>query len=281
MDAKSTSIRAASGSVYVILIILACVLGEIGIACLASLFTALGIIEFRKMRFGNPEGQIFLTAYNAIGGILLTLSFLIYPIFFWLLWAIGRMGITIYSHNESPEKEYAVDMAAQIYIAMPMALLCALAYFCQDMFETCMPILSIFILIWVNDTGAFLFGSLFGKHRLFERISPKKSWEGFWGGCGCTVLTGILLGALTSPLSEAYLGNKIEFWAVMGLIVSVSATYGDLFESAIKRKLHLKDSGNLIPGHGGILDRIDSLLLVIPTVVVFIAFYLFILEEFI
>lgn len=279
MDVKSTSVRAASGSVYVLLIILACLVGEIGIACLASLFSALGIVEFRKMRFGNPGNHLFLSVYNAIGGILLTLSFLIYPIFFWILWAIGRMLITIYSHDEHPEKEYAVDMAAQIYIAVPMALLCTLAFFCEDMFATCLPILSIFILIWVNDTGAFIFGSLLGKHRLFERISPKKSWEGFWGGCFCTVLTGILLGATSSSLSEAYLGNKIEFWAVVGLLISISATYGDLFESAIKRQLHLKDSGNLIPGHGGILDRIDSLLLVIPAVVVFLAFYVLILTH--
>ncbi|MDE5843119.1 MAG: phosphatidate cytidylyltransferase, partial [Muribaculaceae bacterium] len=107
----------------------------------------------------------------------------------------------------------------------------------------------------------------------FERVSPKKSWEGFWGGCITTIGIGILIGATNSPLSAEYLGNKLLFWGITGLIVSVAATYGDLFESVIKRNLNIKDSGNLIPGHGGILDRIDSLLLVVPAIVVFLAVY--------
>lgn len=279
MDAKSTAIRAASGSVYVLLIVIACVLGEIGVAVLASLFSILGIIEFRKMRFGNPGSNLFLTVFNALGGVLLTLSFLVYPIFFWILWVVVRMILTIYSHHEHPEKEFAVDMAAQVYIGVPMALLSALGFFCQDICETCMPILSIFILIWVNDTGAFLFGSTLGRHKLFPRVSPKKSWEGFWGGCLITIAVGILIGATDSPLSAEYLGDKTLFWGLAGAIISVASTFGDLFESVIKRNLHLKDSGNLIPGHGGILDRIDSLLLVVPAIVVYIAFYAMLIIE--
>ncbi|MDE5843628.1 MAG: phosphatidate cytidylyltransferase, partial [Muribaculaceae bacterium] len=195
MDVKSTSIRAISGSVYVLIIILACWAGELGIALLASLFSVLGIVEFRKMRFGDPVNHLFLSIYNSVGGILLAWSFLLYPIFAWILWLIGRIIITIYSHHDHPEKEFAVDMAAQVYIGFPMALLAGLGYFSQDLCDTCMPILSIFILIWVNDTGAFLFGSTLGKHKLFERVSPKKSWEGFWGGCITTIGIGILIGA--------------------------------------------------------------------------------------
>lgn len=271
--------RAASGSVYVLIIILACWIGEIGIAVLASLFSILGIIEFHKMQFGAPSKHLFLPIYNAIGGVLLTLSFLVYPFFFWLLWAIGRMIFTIYSKHEHPEKEFAVDMAAQIYIGLPMALLVGLGFFCQELCNSCMPILSIFILIWINDTGAFLFGSTLGKHKLFPRVSPKKSWEGFWGGCLTTIGVAILIGATGTPLSAEYLGDKITFWAITGLIVSVAATFGDLFESVIKRNLHIKDSGNIMPGHGGILDRIDSLLLVVPAIVVFLAFYSMLILE--
>lgn len=279
MDIKSTSIRALSGSIYVIIIILACWFGEIGLALLSSLFSILGIVEFRKMKFGDPAKDLFGAVYNVIGGVLLTLSFLIYPIFIWLLWLIGRMIMTIYSKHERPVNEFVVDIAAQVYIGVPMGLLTGLGFFCQDLCQTCMPILSIFILIWVNDTGAFLFGSLFGKHKLFPRVSPKKSWEGFWGGCLITVAVGIIIGCTPSPLSAEYLGNKILFWGFTGLIVSVASTYGDLFESVIKRNLHIKDSGNLIPGHGGILDRIDSLLMVIPAIVVYLALYAMLIVE--
>ncbi|MDE6811050.1 MAG: phosphatidate cytidylyltransferase, partial [Muribaculaceae bacterium] len=222
MDFKSTSLRAISGSVYVLIIILACWAGEIGITILASVFSILGIMEFRKMRFGNPSNHLFLPVYNAVGGVLLTLSFLIYPFFFWILWLIGRLVFTIYSKHGHPEKEFAVDMAAQMYIGLPMAMLAGLGYFCQELCNTCMPILSIFILIWVNDTGAFLFGSTLGKHKLFPRVSPKKSWEGFWGGCITTIAIGILIGATGTPLSAEYLGDKVLFWGMTGLIVSIA-----------------------------------------------------------
>lgn len=279
MDKKSTLVRAASGSVYVLLIILACWCGEIGITLLSALLAALGIREFHRMHSSDDRDDIYINIYNMLGGVLLTLTVYVYPFYFWLLWAIGRMIITIYSKNGRPEKEYLIDMAAQVYIGLPLALMTGLGYFSEELCNSGMPVLSIFILIWINDTGAFIFGSLFGKHKLFPRVSPKKSWEGFWGGCLCTVLVGVLIGALHSPLSAEYLGNKLFFWGLTGLVVSLASTFGDLFESVIKRNLNLKDSGNLIPGHGGILDRIDSLLMVIPAVTIYVAFYAIIILE--
>lgn len=273
MDLKKTAIRAASGLVYVLIIIGACAYGEWGVSLLASLFALLGVVEFRKMRFGSPAKDLPMTVFNAIGGICLTLSAYIYPLVAWVVWCIIRMIITIYDRSEHPEKRYAVDMAAQMYIGLPMALLTLMGYFSQMVENTCMPILAIFIIIWVNDTGAFIFGSLFGRHKMFPRVSPKKSWEGLWGGLICCMLVGWLFGASNTSLSVVYLGDKVVFWIVTALIVSVASTYGDLFESVIKRNLHIKDSGNIIPGHGGILDRIDSLLLVIPAVAVFLAIY--------
>ena len=123
-------------------------------------------------------------------------------------------------------------------------------------------------MIWMNDTGAFLVGCTIGKHRLFERISPKKSWEGFWGGMFFCVMTGVGYYYLISEVPATI--NSLPFFIILGIIVSVFATFGDLVESMFKRSVGVKDSGNLIPGHGGILDRIDSLLFVIPAV----AFYL-------
>ncbi|MBD5292219.1 MAG: CDP-archaeol synthase [Bacteroides sp.] len=278
LDAKKTAVRAVSGAVYVIIIVLACFWGDLGVTLLAGIFGALGVSEFRKMRFpAYSNGGIGL--YDVMGGLALIFSplpsaYAPYPFFFlWIAWLIGRMILTIYSNHAHPEKEFAVDMGAQVYVAFPLALLVAAALCLQSRFDTCMPVLAVFIMIWMNDTGAFLFGSTFGKHRLFERVSPKKSWEGFWGGLFCTVATGAVIGLTGSPLAASGEGNPVLFWTLAGVVVTLAATFGDLFESVIKRNLNLKDSGNLIPGHGGILDRIDSLLMVIPAMILY--FYIF------
>ena len=125
----------------------------------------------------------------------------------------------------------------------------------------------IFVMIWMNDTGAFLVGCTIGKHRLFERISPKKSWEGFWGGMAFSILSGVLYYYLIDKT------NGLAFYIIMGVVTSIFATFGDLVESMFKRSIGVKDSGNLIPGHGGILDRIDSLLFVLPAMVLYLYIY--------
>ena len=127
-------------------------------------------------------------------------------------------------------------------------------------------LLSFFALIWIYDTGAYLFGVTFGKHRLFERISPKKSWEGAIGGAIFAILASLLI----NHLFPGYL--TVLQWIGFAFIVVVFGTWGDLVESMIKRSLNVKDSGNLIPGHGGILDRIDSSLLAGPAVVIYYLF---------
>lgn len=130
-------------------------------------------------------------------------------------------------------------------------------------------VLLLFIFIWLNDTGAFLAGTLLGKHRLFERISPKKSWEGFAGGLLLVMATSIVLGYTGVTLRmlgmTSYYGIGPYYIVYMlPLVAVVFSTWGDLFESLLKRRAGVKDSGNLIPGHGGLLDRIDSMLMVMP-----------------
>jgi phosphatidate cytidylyltransferase len=148
----------------------------------------------------------------------------------------------------------------QLFVALPLSLLNFIYY------KNPLLLLAIFIFIWLNDTGAYCVGSLIGKHRLFERISPKKSWEGFWGGLILCVISGI---AIATWLNSYFNGPQLYGWIVLAAIVSIFSTWGDLCESLIKRSIGVKDSGKILPGHGGILDRIDSLLLVSPTALLF------------
>ena len=125
-------------------------------------------------------------------------------------------------------------------------------------------LIGFFILLWTNDTGAYLVGSLIGKHRLFERISPKKSWEGFFGG--------MILTLLVARLFSGWLGvADTPGWMIIAFIISVAGTLGDLLESMLKRSLGLKDSGTVMPGHGGFLDRFDSVVVAFPLVYLYLA----------
>ena len=128
-------------------------------------------------------------------------------------------------------------------------------------------LLAMFIRIWLSDTGAFVTGSLIGRHKLFPRISPGKTWEGFFGGIFFVVVSAVVM---KLSFASTFGSESIGVLCGMGVIVAVFATWGDLVESLIKRTLGVKDSGKLLPGHGGILDRIDSLLLVVPASLVYL-----------
>ena len=120
-----------------------------------------------------------------------------------------------------------------------------------------------FIIIWTNDTFAYLSGLVFGKHKLFVRISPKKTWEGFIGGVLFALVAGYFLHLLIDNIS-------LVEWLILTLLIAVSSVFGDFIESLLKRSASLKDSGKIMPGHGGILDRIDSTLFVAPVVFVYL-----------
>ncbi|MDE6010775.1 MAG: phosphatidate cytidylyltransferase, partial [Muribaculaceae bacterium] len=192
LDPKSTSIRAASGAVYILIIVLACWWGAFGVMLLACLFGALGIYEFRKMNFPDNPGGGGLAIYDVIGGLVLifTGDILLFPapLIIWIVWLLGRMVLTVFSKRDHPEREFAIDIMAQIYVSLPLAIMTVAAQFSEEVnshlnynsSSHCLPILAVFILIWINDTGALIFGSSFGRHKLYERVSPKKSWEGFW-----------------------------------------------------------------------------------------------------
>ena len=173
----------------------------------------------------------------------------------------------LYLKKENPVLNWAFSMLSQLYIALPFALLSVLA-FQNDVelgtvsYNPILP-LSVFVFIWLSDTGAYCVGSLIGKHRLFERISPKKSWEGSIGGGAVSIASSFAF-AHFFPFM-----NTFE-WVGLALVVVIFGTWGDLTESLLKRQLHIKDSGNILPGHGGMLDRFDSALMAIPAAVVYL-----------
>jgi phosphatidate cytidylyltransferase len=183
----------------------------------------------------------------------------------YLLYLCVRMCVQLWMRQGNSLQALSYSMMSQLYVALPISLMTLIYRISPNV------LLLLFVLVWVNDTFAFLTGSLFGRHKLWVRISPKKSWEGLIGGVVFTVA----VAALCGYFFRAHLaGFGPDAMALVGVIVAVSATFGDLIESMIKRTVGVKDSGNLIPGHGGILDRIDSLLLVMPAITIFIYYVL-------
>lgn len=167
----------------------------------------------------------------------------------------------LYRHRPNPFHNIAYTIFGVIYAAVPFCFFYAMA-FLDGSFSTHLP-LAFLIMLWASDTGAYLFGSKLGKHKLFERHSPKKTWEGFIGGMLTSVVSAIIVSYYFADLTTVQ-------WAGMSLIIVVAGTLGDLSESMLKRSLSAKDSGTLLPGHGGLLDRFDGLLLAAPLVFVYL-----------
>ena len=191
----------------------------------------------------------------------------------YLVSIIYLMVAELYLKNEDPIHDWAYTMMAQLYIALPFSLLNTLAFHLTPQglvtYDAVLP-LSVFVFLWMNDTGAYLCGSLLGKHKLFPRISPGKSWEGSIGGGILVIAIAVLVWHLTEQYQLNQLGLSALEWAGLGLTVVIFGTWGDLVESLFKRTLGIKDSGNILPGHGGMLDRFDSSLLAIPAAVVYL-----------
>ncbi|MDE5773946.1 MAG: phosphatidate cytidylyltransferase [Muribaculaceae bacterium] len=252
--------RSLSGIIYVAVIVGACMCGEYGVIALCILFGVLGVIEFKHMYSDQQQSPLWLTIYDIISVCSLAIPFIGVLIALTLL--LGRMIIMIYDTDNKAISSYALDVMMYLYIGCPIVAMTMLGI------HNSLIVLATFIMIWLNDTGAYCVGTLFGKHKMFPRVSPKKSWEGFFGGMLFCVAFGVILGLSNWTLAEIRLPGKLYFWIIVSVFTCILSTYGDLFESRLKRQLNLKDSGHLIPGHGGILDRIDSMLMVMPTILI-------------
>ena len=260
--------RAIFGGLYVALILGALLLGSPLLYMIVfGLIVFLGVWEWsnlvsthrtfplRRISDASAGVYLFWVTYMIAQGK--ADHILLVPYAAYLLYVLVR---SIYSERELMPTDLAKVFLGQIYVAGFMSV----ANIFYSGLADSRLLLTIFVCIWVNDTGAYLAGSTLGRHKLFPSVSPKKSWEGFAGGFIASVLvSGLMLG--WEPL-----------WLLFGAVISVAGTWGDLFESMIKRQVGVKDSGNIIPGHGGILDRIDSLLFVLP----FMAFFLWVLQTY-
>lgn len=191
----------------------------------------------------------------------------------YLLTVVYPFVSELYAKNENAIHDWAYTMLSQMYIALPLSMISVLAFRSQGngtvYYDFVLP-LSVFIFLWTNDTGAYCTGSLLGKHKLFARISPGKTWEGSIGGGLLVLVVALIIGiTVNNNTNDTHSLNVIQ-WIGLGLTVVIFGTWGDLVESLFKRTLGIKDSGNILPGHGGMLDRFDSSLMAIPAAVIYV-----------
>ena len=189
----------------------------------------------------------------------------------YLVTLIYLMVAELYLKQTDPIHDWAYTMMSQLYIALPFSMINVLAFQSagNDITYTWHVPLSVFVFLWINDAGAYICGSLLGRHKLFPRISPGKSWEGSIGGGILVIVVASLVPSILGNLD--ILGNLgILEWIGLGVTIVVFGTWGDLVESLFKRTLGIKDSGNILPGHGGMLDRYDSTLMAFPSAVVYL-----------
>lgn len=268
--------RAISGVLFVAIMVV-CFLRPIAMTLVFTLITTMATWEFcglvNQREKVNVNGFICSVASGFLMLAMMAYSSgLCAPTVFipYLVTIIYLFVSELFLKQEDPVQDWAYSMMSQMYIALPLSCIQILAYPVNGYYFL-LP-LCVFVFLWCNDTGAYLFGSLLGKHKLFPRVSPGKSWEGSIGG-GLLVIAVAAVISMIEPVGEdgvALSGMTIAQWMGMGLVVVVFGTLGDLVESLFKRTLGIKDSGNILPGHGGMLDRFDSSLLAIPAVAVYL-----------
>lgn len=278
---KNLIVRSITGVLFVAIMV-AGFLNSMAMILLFTIITGLTLWEYTGLvndrvadvnvnRFISTVGGVYFFIAIAMWSIGVVKGFAVMMPY--VLTIIYLLISELYAKNRNAVTNMAYTMLGQMYIAMPLALINVLAFKCDDSgnfsgYDMLLP-LSVFILLWANDSGAYCFGSMFGKHKLFPRISPGKTWEGSIGGGIFAVIIAGVIGYFANSGSEAHVLN-VEQWLGLGAVVVVFGTWGDLVESLFKRTIGVKDSGKILPGHGGMMDRFDSSLLAIPAAVLYL-----------
>ena len=267
--------RIFSGAIYIALIVAAILLldnSPVMYLLVFSLLIVLGIGEMITMAKDDATQSWLVNIIDMLGGVGVFVAFFMHyegetlqSRAMWLLpiatYLLLRTIVQLYRPRQNALHSLERSFFSLGYVALPVALLNAIMSITAPRL-----LLGVFLFIWLYDTGAFCVGMLLGKHRLFERISPKKSWEGVIGGVAVCIAGAYITNYY---FNEFFQVPELNIWVGLSVVVAVFATFGDLVESLIKRTVGVKDSGNILPGHGGILDRIDSLLLVAPAVLIY------------
>ncbi len=262
--------RTITGFSFVGVVIASIVIHPLTFAVLFLLISLLSLHEFYKLASKEGVRPLEIPAYIAAVIIYCTPWVLVYYpentkfMYLDVIVLFLPFIFQLYRKAEKPFTNIAFTLLGIVYVMLPFSLLASFYFINFPLYGVQFGVLfGFFGLIWINDTGAYLVGSLIGKHRLFERISPKKSWEGSIGGAIFTLGGAVLCYYLFADL-------YVWQWLVVALIVSIIGTLGDLTESLFKRSIGVKDSGAILPGHGGMLDRFDNVFLSAPFVFVFL-----------
>lgn len=276
MNIKDIFTRAGAGIIYILVILLGLLGGRFSFLAVFGVILAFGLFEFYRM-VEKDTSHAISKIFNMLMGMIIFVSVFLYleeintsllPVSV-LTYLLILIASAIFLRRHDVLHGIIYSVFGQIYITMPLSLLMFISYspFVVVNEYSWVPVLALFVFLWVNDTAAYFIGSLIGRHKLIEHISPKKSIEGFIAGLFFTILASLIFARLYPDLSTI-------FWMGLALVVALFGTLGDLFESLIKRTCNVKDAGNLIPGHGGILDRIDSLLVAVPAVFLYLILFL-------
>ncbi len=270
-------LRALTGAVFVMVLVGGILYSPLSFVGLFALITALTVWEF-STNVNRHAGASVNRIINTVAAVYLFMAMAGYCADYvpsrafipYLLSIVYLLVSELYLQKSDPLKNWAYAFASQVYVALGFSLLSVLAFQYDALanvtrFEPVYP-LSVFLFLWTSDTGAYLCGSMLHRYfpaKLFERISPNKSWVGSIGG-------GLLCLVVAAVLAHFFPQLSLPAWLGLGLTVCVFGTWGDLVESLFKRQLGIKDSGNVLPGHGGMLDRFDSSLLAIPAAVIYL-----------
>ena len=279
MNVKDLITRAGAGIVYILVILLGVLGGRFSFLAVFGSILGVALFEFYRMVEKDTSHAISKIFNITLGGLIFLSVFLYLEQInrfslsvMILVYLLVLIASAIFIRRNDILHGIIYSVFGQLYITMPLSLLMLISYSCQDITagssDESIPILALFVYIWVNDTAAYFIGSLIGKHKLIEHISPKKSVEGFVAGILFTMLASLVFARLFPEFS-------MLFWVGFAAVVSLFGTLGDLFESLIKRTCTVKDTGQLIPGHGGILDRIDSLLVAVLAAYLYLILFLF------
>jgi len=264
--------RGVAGVVYICILLFGILYNQYSFVIVFGVILIFALDEFFKL-IEQKTPHMISKLFNILSGVIIFLSAYLFleeksilalPISA-LVYLLFLFASSIIIKRSDIFNTIIYSAFGQLYITLPFCLLLLISYeykMANTLYYYAF-VLAIFVFIWINDTFAFIIGITLGKYKLLERISPKKTIEGFLGGVFFAVLSGV-------GFSLIYTEYNIYFWTGFAMIVSLFATLGDLFESLIKRTYKIKDSGTLIPGHGGILDRIDSLLIVVPAIYVYL-----------